>query len=60
MLVLVALLPQGWARAAEPEMLTNGEMEGPFRTGLAQGWGHTAAEDNTDPAWVIVAMNQTR
>jgi hypothetical protein len=38
MLALVALLSQGLAPAAEPEMLTNGEMERPFPGGLAQSW----------------------
>jgi len=32
------LLALAAAKAAEPEMLTNGEMEGPFVNRLAQGW----------------------
>jgi hypothetical protein len=32
------LLTLAATQAAEPEMLTNGEMEGPFVNGLAQGW----------------------
>jgi hypothetical protein len=37
-LVLVVLLPQGLAPAADALMLTSGDMEGPFSHGLAQGW----------------------